>query len=486
MKKYSAGHRKAQDSRRPGMCVSTGHEAHKMKVMGPTEEVACGKKDLRRPVSMRFPAPRTRVLRKIRADREIKTFSESLCLVIAWMFWLFVWFLPAGCGTGGITGQADVGEGTGNGGIPSGGGGSGNWEIRTVDSNGDAGHLNSLAFGIQGTPRISYFAYMDGSYWIRYAFYDGWSWDVETIFQTDTKTGCPLTIDPAGNPVMTFVGGESQPLYYWPFQSDLILAQRTGEAWEQQTVDEENVVGLWSSVAFDRFGRPGISYQDLGDGIDYNNFHMRDLKYAYFSGSAWEIETVEKDGGGYYTDLLFDDEGHPAIAFCGNLDEYTQPVKFALRGDYGWEIHTVDAAEECAEGSLSARKRPLGGFGIAYYDNRNQDLKYASYFGGFWHVETVEAHNKVGKYCSLDYNEHGEPVISYYYCGRSTDTNCQAGGDLRVARRTQTGWETETVDSEGNTGLFTSLEVTDQGDIYIAYYDNTAGALKVAVQRPEN
>jgi len=391
--------------------------------------------------------------------------------------------VAAGCGSGGLTGRSDTGSGGGGGVFGPGGVGSGNWTIETVDQNANAGHLSSIAINSRGTPSLSYFASSDDVYWVRYASYDGWFWQIETIHETDTKAGCPLAIDPSGNPTIAYVGGAPQALFFWPFQSDLILARSDGTVWQRETVDEENVVGLWSSVAYDGFDHPGISYQDLGNGIDYQDFHLRDLKFAYFTGTTWLIETVEEDGGGYYTKLFFDQEDQPAIAYCGNKDEDSQPVKFAHRGDYGWEIHTVDAAGECAEGSLSARMRPGGGFGIAYYDERFQDLKYATYFGGFWHIDTIESHNKVGKYCSLAYGTNGEPVVSYYYCGRATDTDCQGGGDLRVARHTQTGWVVENVDTNGNTGLFTSLEVTSRDEIFVAYYNSSQSALKMARQR---
>ncbi len=396
--------------------------------------------------------------------------------------------MPA-CGTGGLGGE---GEGYD---YDDGGGGyipdnfiNGDWDIEIVDDNGDAGHLNILNIDAAGRPCISYFAVSGLVYWIRYALFNGFYWEIETVHQTDTKTGSGMAVAPSGNPVLSFVGGEpDENLFYWPFQSDLTVAAWNGIAWDRETIEGGPfvVVGLWSSLAYDGFGQAGISYQDLGNGIDYTDFHMRDLKYAYSTGGGtWENVTVEEDGGGYYSQLIFDEDDHPAIAYCGVLDGESQPVKLAYRGDFGWEIYTVDSLGDCAEGSLSLRNLPSGGgFGIAYYDNRFQDLKYASFFSGLWTRETVEAHNKVGKYCSLDYDQNGRPVISYYYCGRGTDDDCQGGGDLRVARRTQTGWTIEIVETEGNTGLFTSLEITDSGEHFIAYYDQTLNALKLASQR---
>jgi hypothetical protein len=391
--------------------------------------------------------------------------------------------LLSACGTGSLTGEVGDGRNGGGGYVIPGGDIAGDWDIQVVDDNGNVGKLNELRFNGQGQPSIAYFAVSGTVYWIRYAAYDGWTWEIETVHETDTMTGCGLTMDPTGSPVLTYVGGERTPLYYWPFQSDLLMANWTGADWATEAVDEEGVVGLWPSVAFDRFGLAGISYQDLGTGIDYNDFHLRDLKYAYSTGGSWTTETVDLDGGGYYTNLLFDEDDQPGIAYCGNMDDDRQSVKFAHRGDFGWEIHTVDTFAECAEGSLSARSTPGGGFGIAYYDEGFEDLRYAAYMSGIWVRETVESHNQVGKYCSLAYGPDGQPVISYYYCGRSTDDDCQGGGDLRVAQRTQTGWETVTVETEGNTGLFTSIEVSNTGTIYVSYYDQSQQSLKMAIHR---
>lgn len=397
---------------------------------------------------------------------------------------VFVGILLSACGTGSLTGEAGDGATSGGGGyVIPGGDIAGDWDIQVVDDNGNVGKLSELRLNGQGQPSIAYFVVSGTVYWVRYAAYDGWTWEIETVHETDTMTGCGLTMDPTGSPLLTYVGGERTPLYYWPFQSDLLTASWSGADWATETVDEEGVVGLWPSVAFDRFGLAGISYQDLGTGIDYNDFHLRDLKYAYSAGGSWTTETVDLDGGGYYTNLLFDEDDQPGIAYCGNMDDDHQSVKFAHRGDFGWEIHSVDSMAECSEGSLSARNTPGGGFGIAYYDEQFEDLRYASYMSGIWVRETVESHNQVGKYCSLAYGPDGQPVISYYYCGRSTDDDCQGGGDLRVAHRTQTGWETVTVETEGNTGLFTSIEVSNTGTIYVSYYDQSQESLKMAVHR---
>ena len=40
-----------------------------------------------------------------------------------------------------------------------------------------------------------------------------------------------------------------------------------------------------------------------------------------------------------------------------------------------------------------------------------------------------------------------------------------------------------TVDTEGNTGLYTSIEVSNTGTIYVSYYDQSQQSLKMAIHR---
>src|SRR5262245_46583448 len=51
---------------------------------------------------------------------------------------------------------------------------------------------------------------------------------------------------------------------------------------------------------------------------------------------------------------------------------------------------------------------------IAYFDETNADLKYASKSGGVWTLETVDAAGAVGQFPSLAFDARGNPHISYF------------------------------------------------------------------------
>ncbi|MHC4757397.1 MAG: hypothetical protein ACYTE8_01955 [Planctomycetota bacterium] len=50
---------------------------------------------------------------------------------------------------------------------------------------------------------------------------------------------------------------------------------------------------------------------------------------------------------------------------------------------------------------------------ISYYDASNIDLKYATFNGSKWILETVDSSGDVGRYSSITLDSKGRPHISY-------------------------------------------------------------------------
>jgi hypothetical protein len=107
-----------------------------------------------------------------------------------------------------------------------------------------------------------------------------------------------------------------------PFIADLgepaVLASLT---WTRQTVDSG---GSEPSLALLSDGRPCIAYYDATDG---------DLKYARWTGSTWQVETVESAGNvGGTPSLCLDADGHPHISYH---DDDSGALKYTPRPNPG-------------------------------------------------------------------------------------------------------------------------------------------------------
>jgi len=125
----------------------------------------------------------------------------------------------------------------------------------------------------------------------------------------------------------------------------------------------EKGVGLYTSIAVDAFSYPSISYYDSIN---------EDLKYARWTGTAWEILTVDEPGDaddgnwGQYSSLVMDSNGYPHISF------YSATTKdlTTLPGTGATGLKRLDSTDDVGMYTsiiLDSNGKPH----ISYYDNKN-------------------------------------------------------------------------------------------------------------------
>ena len=142
------------------------------------------------------------------------------------------------------------------------------------------------------------------------------------------------------------------------------------------------------SLAVDSDGNPHVAY-----GQDH-------LYYAVWTGSAWDIQTVDPAWGvGAYAAIRIDAGGHAHISY---YDETNGALKYARWTGSAWDIQTVDDSGDVGKyTSLALAPTTPYTPHIAYLDSNQTALKHAWFAGSTWISETVDNSGDVGYYNSL-------------------------------------------------------------------------------------
>ena len=214
-------------------------------------------------------------------------------------------------------------------------------------------------------------------------------------------------------------------------------------------------MGGFSALAVDSSGNPNISYYDYTNG---------DLKYAYWNGSSWIIQTWASSGNvGQETDIWVEDAGYPYISF---FDMTNRDVIF---GSYLY-AHIIDSESNAAiHTSLAVDSSNYPHISYNYSHAGNDEMLKYAFFDDHaeWNIEIVDGTNQVQSYNSLALDSNDNPHISYH-------TNC-----LKYAHHDGEKWYIMTVDS-GTVGMYNSLALDSNDNPHISYHDPVNGTLKYA------
>lgn len=349
--------------------------------------------------------------------------------------------------------------------------GPGNWAIISLDATENpagTGSAGSLAVDQAGVPHICYFDAINGR--IMYATHQGTVWQREQVAESSGTISTSLTFDRSGNPAISYGDG----LHF----GNLMYAKKNGTQWDIAAVDKGSLgdAGQYSSLAIDPAGTPHIAYTD--------GHTFASLMYATQNSSdknAWNLSQIDSGGVfgdvGYGVSLAFDAAGHPHAAYTAGK-HFTNLMYATLNGDK-WEITKVDNGDGLTQSTGLRPSLALDHRGyphISYYYASGKDLRYASWNGTGWELETIDAINNEGEYSALALDAQDRPHIGYYDA---------SFGRLRYATRTSpyTSWRIRTVDRDGDCGQFVNIALDPSGHPCFSYYDAKNHVLKYAEWR---
>jgi PKD repeat protein len=227
--------------------------------------------------------------------------------------------------------------------------------------------------------------------------------------------------------------------------------------WRITTVNTEDYVSSYTSMALDSHDYPHIAYRD-----DMN----MSLKYARWNGSSWEIKTVVSNEVYYgYISMAIDKYDLPHICYQSGYPDYN--LKYVRWDGSAWHNSTADPSRNAGYyGSIAIDSlgNPHIGYQLGYPDN---DLKYASWDGSNWNNETVNSFGYITGFVNLALDENDYPHLSFHD-GYPTY-------DLRYAYWTGSTWNDEAIVTTNNVGSYSSMVLDGNGYAHITYPEWSAG-----------
>jgi hypothetical protein len=204
------------------------------------------------------------------------------------------------------------------------------------------------------------------------------------------------------------------------------------DPWRIVTVDDQEQVSSYCSLAMDSEDHPHISYSRYSQSTQKTN-----LYYAVFDGSVWHIELVDdNDDVGHHSDLALDDSGYPHIAYW---DLGMGTLRYAWRESSGWQIEVPDNKPGVGQ-YPSICIDAVNRVHLSYY-GFYEGLKYACRERDVWTFENVDMVSSqfLGTHTSMALDSGGKPHIAYY--GGHADYS------IKYARKTDDLWQVFTLDA---------------------------------------
>ena len=258
-----------------------------------------------------------------------------------------------------------------------------------------AGQFISMVLDSAGRPGVAYYDANNAD--LKYAHFNGSSWDVMTVDSTYTTGYYPsLRFDNSDRPVIS---------YYYKTGSDLKMAYLSGAAWMLSTIDSSGDVGRYSSLAVNLLtGRWSMAYEDTGHGY---------FKYADQTRSGWitTVDSTTKTGGGYVSLVFSPKPKRPEFSY---YDAYNANLKLAIFNGSSWSNQVV-----ASKGTVGLYSNLLidadGNEDILYYNKGADGAFRATFNAGVWGLNQLTSDG--GRWISRAVNGAGKQTMEYMRAG---------------------------------------------------------------------
>lgn len=268
------------------------------------------------------------------------------------------------------------------------------WHIETVDSLGDVeiwGSLTSLALDARGFPHIAYCCDSD----LKYAYQDSSGWRIQLVSGMN-GWGASLVLDPSGFPHISH-GMD------W---GTCVYSYKNSSGWNHEIIPDGCIAELSTSLALDAIRKPHVTCVTM-EGSDYS------MEHAHKVAGSWETEIVEScHTAGAGSSLLIDKSGilHATHVLVGG----SWSLRYAWKDISSWQSQTIDQLDGWMEQWITSLVVDSQGALHVCYMGNGYDLVVQHQNGSEWILETVDSEDQVGMHPSMVMDSSDHPHISYY------------------------------------------------------------------------
>lgn len=370
------------------------------------------------------------------------------------------------------------------------------WQISAIDyvSPGELGFVLDTV----NRPHVSYTVIDSGD--LKYAFYDGTTWCIETVATGDivNSANCSIDLDSLNRPHILFYGTPEGCMRHawkdgasWSFENiaafagtgsieividdldqihvcffsaqttnrqQLMYGRKIADDWVCEVADVE--IGSDCSMVIDNWGFAHISYCKAG--------YFSIMGYTTKDENGWhpyDVDTYIYNG--HYSTIAVTHDRFPHMVYYGHAWHNGSCV-YSYKDQWGWHIQDIAASDHGFSLALDNQELPhltytdlQGYLTYCWSDSPNPSPTPTPQSTRSWMFEQVFSETLVESN-SLQLDQDGYPHIGFH--NRTAET-------LKYASRDVFGWHLETVDLYGRVGYGTQLEISQNDSPMLAYLD---------------
>jgi len=340
-------------------------------------------------------------------------------------------------------------------------------------------------------------------------------WDTRTFQQASDKTSiikidnCQdlatgVTIE--NEPIIMYQGGNFPSCGYTE-TSDIMMKIYEDNQWKEYTVSigevernpivNDGLVGRSFDMVVDNQNQVHMCFQFFYEGCDTITLKNPDLWYVSLSPDSLDqipeavsVEGNDFDNGnihnkvGYFNSIALTQNNEPMIFYQAELPDTKKGLRVAYWNNPNWEIEWIETNIE-VENISAAWNDKNNYMGVAYYitindlyGGLNHCLKYAEKINDNWQTFLIDESTYCGNYCSLTYDNNGNPLIAY---NAEKSRSGYALNYLKLASRTGSIWKTETISDKYNIGHYNTIQVDNNDRIYISSFSKEKNSVYMFV-----